>query len=410
MLAYMKRTTVKLPDDLDARLRHEAARRGTTVSETHPGSDRVASGRGRAPPGRRRGRAQRLRRHLRADRGDPGRRGGAIAASLGRCRPPVRLRRCRRPAPCRVAGPPAPPSRAVARAVSGDHRGCLSAGQPAGAEPEVRFLGDLAVPALSLSSPSPPPTGCGSPSLCGDYRYLPLGTVDASLVAAAERLGVREVATMSTAATSARSAPPTPPPSPSCPDLCSGDARDADPVRGADRQPRRCPAPPGGDAALCRRRLRRGHPAGAGAPRPPRGGAAAALLLRRQRGGAGRRVGAAPGGGGDGGAADRRRDAHYLRPGLERGAGGFAGGGGRHRRARPERGDPGGGGVGPARRPLRLRGVPASAGGGPYGRLASLAAEPRSMVLFCAPGAWPPTWKPWRRRSTAGGPAPSAGS
>jgi predicted transcriptional regulator len=29
----MRRTTVKLPDDLDARLRHEAARRGTTVSE-----------------------------------------------------------------------------------------------------------------------------------------------------------------------------------------------------------------------------------------------------------------------------------------------------------------------------------------------------------------------------------------
>jgi len=29
----MKRTTVKLSDDLDARLRHEAQRRGTTVSE-----------------------------------------------------------------------------------------------------------------------------------------------------------------------------------------------------------------------------------------------------------------------------------------------------------------------------------------------------------------------------------------
>lgn len=28
----MKRTTVKLPDDLDARLRHEAERRSTTVS------------------------------------------------------------------------------------------------------------------------------------------------------------------------------------------------------------------------------------------------------------------------------------------------------------------------------------------------------------------------------------------
>ena len=29
----MKRTTVKLPDDLDARLRHEADRRGMTVSD-----------------------------------------------------------------------------------------------------------------------------------------------------------------------------------------------------------------------------------------------------------------------------------------------------------------------------------------------------------------------------------------
>jgi hypothetical protein len=29
----MQRTTVKLPDDLDARLRHEAQRRGVTVSE-----------------------------------------------------------------------------------------------------------------------------------------------------------------------------------------------------------------------------------------------------------------------------------------------------------------------------------------------------------------------------------------
>jgi uncharacterized protein len=29
----MRRTTVKLPDDLDARLRHDAQRRGTTVSE-----------------------------------------------------------------------------------------------------------------------------------------------------------------------------------------------------------------------------------------------------------------------------------------------------------------------------------------------------------------------------------------
>jgi len=31
----MKRTTVKLTDDLDARLRHEAERRGVTISEVN---------------------------------------------------------------------------------------------------------------------------------------------------------------------------------------------------------------------------------------------------------------------------------------------------------------------------------------------------------------------------------------
>jgi predicted DNA-binding protein len=34
MLAYpMRRTTVKLPDELDARLRHEAQRRGVTIAD-----------------------------------------------------------------------------------------------------------------------------------------------------------------------------------------------------------------------------------------------------------------------------------------------------------------------------------------------------------------------------------------
>jgi Arc/MetJ-type ribon-helix-helix transcriptional regulator len=33
MLAYMKRTTVKIPDALDAKLRHEAQRRGTTIAD-----------------------------------------------------------------------------------------------------------------------------------------------------------------------------------------------------------------------------------------------------------------------------------------------------------------------------------------------------------------------------------------
>jgi hypothetical protein len=33
MLAYMKRTTIKVPDDVDRMMREEAARRGLTVSE-----------------------------------------------------------------------------------------------------------------------------------------------------------------------------------------------------------------------------------------------------------------------------------------------------------------------------------------------------------------------------------------
>jgi len=33
MLAYMNRTTIKLPEDIDAKLRHEAERRGITISE-----------------------------------------------------------------------------------------------------------------------------------------------------------------------------------------------------------------------------------------------------------------------------------------------------------------------------------------------------------------------------------------
>jgi len=51
MLAYMRRTTVKLPDDLDARLRHEAERRGTTVSQlTREAIETLLA----APTGRRR--------------------------------------------------------------------------------------------------------------------------------------------------------------------------------------------------------------------------------------------------------------------------------------------------------------------------------------------------------------------
>jgi uncharacterized protein len=58
----------------------------------------------------------------------------------------------------------------------------------------VRFLGDLASGALSIE-----PVHAGDwlriAELVATYRDLPLGTVDASVVAAAERLGLAEVAT-----------------------------------------------------------------------------------------------------------------------------------------------------------------------------------------------------------------------
>ncbi len=47
MLAYVQRTTVKLPDELDARLRHEAERRGMTISELTREAIETHLGRGR---------------------------------------------------------------------------------------------------------------------------------------------------------------------------------------------------------------------------------------------------------------------------------------------------------------------------------------------------------------------------
>ncbi len=64
-----------------------------------------------------------------------------------------------------------------------------------GVESEVRFLGDLATGAFSVE-----PVAAGDwlriAELVASYRDLPLGTVDASVVAAAERLGVQEIATV----------------------------------------------------------------------------------------------------------------------------------------------------------------------------------------------------------------------
>jgi uncharacterized protein len=64
-----------------------------------------------------------------------------------------------------------------------------------GTEAEVRFLGDLAAGAFTVE-PVAPADWLRIAELVGRYRDLPLGTVDASVVAAAERLGITEVATV----------------------------------------------------------------------------------------------------------------------------------------------------------------------------------------------------------------------
>ncbi len=62
-------------------------------------------------------------------------------------------------------------------------------------EAEVRFLGDLAAGELTVE-----PVAAGDwlriAELVARYRDLPLGTVDASVVAAAERLDIIEIATL----------------------------------------------------------------------------------------------------------------------------------------------------------------------------------------------------------------------
>ena len=64
-----------------------------------------------------------------------------------------------------------------------------------GADPEVRFLGDLAAGAFRIE-PVAESDWLRIAELVARYRDLPLGTVDASVVTAAERLGIREVATL----------------------------------------------------------------------------------------------------------------------------------------------------------------------------------------------------------------------
>lgn len=64
-----------------------------------------------------------------------------------------------------------------------------------GFDSEVRFLGDLAAGNL-IVEPVAAPDWMRIAELVALYRDLPLGTVDASVVAAAERLRVRDIATI----------------------------------------------------------------------------------------------------------------------------------------------------------------------------------------------------------------------
>lgn len=64
-----------------------------------------------------------------------------------------------------------------------------------GTEPEVRFLGDLADGVFHIE-PVAASDWLRIAELVARYRNLPLGTVDASVVAAAERLGIGDIATV----------------------------------------------------------------------------------------------------------------------------------------------------------------------------------------------------------------------
>lgn len=64
-----------------------------------------------------------------------------------------------------------------------------------GVEAEVRFVGDLAAGTFT-TDPVLPGDWMRIAELVSEYRDLPLGTVDASVIAAAERLRITVVATL----------------------------------------------------------------------------------------------------------------------------------------------------------------------------------------------------------------------
>lgn len=68
-------------------------------------------------------------------------------------------------------------------------------GSRLGADAEVRFLGDLAAGEFSVE-PVAASDWLRMAELVNQYRDLPLGSVDASIVAAAERLDITQLVTL----------------------------------------------------------------------------------------------------------------------------------------------------------------------------------------------------------------------
>ena len=64
-----------------------------------------------------------------------------------------------------------------------------------GTDAEIRFIGDFAAANL-IAEPVAAEDWLRVAELVGRYRDLPLGTVDASVIAAAERRGEKEIATL----------------------------------------------------------------------------------------------------------------------------------------------------------------------------------------------------------------------
>jgi hypothetical protein len=183
----MKRTTVKLPDELDVMLRHEAARRGMTISQLtrEAPAGPAGSGIGR----------QRSFRHLLQDRRDLGGRGvppiplivdtGPIYAALDRR---DRSHESSVELLTTAPGPLFVPQTVVTEVA-------YFVGERLGAEPEVYLIQNLALGTL-IPEPVSPADWPRIAELVWRYRELKLGTVDASIIAMAERLGIMTIATL----------------------------------------------------------------------------------------------------------------------------------------------------------------------------------------------------------------------